>query len=97
MSSEVSATAIDEVYEEVRDRFGVLGGKIIGAGGGGFLMLYSPKENGGLEDFMAERGMPRLYYYLEREGAKIVANVASTQSMILHPRPVDSRAAATTR
>jgi D-glycero-alpha-D-manno-heptose-7-phosphate kinase len=87
MSPDVSATAIDELYDEVRARFGVLGGKIIGAGGGGFLMLYRPVDNGQLEDFMMARGMPRLYYDIEREGVKVVANVASTQSMRLHPRP----------
>ncbi len=37
---------------------------------------------------MHARGMPRLNYYLEREGAKTVANVSSTQSMVLHPAAV---------
>jgi D-glycero-alpha-D-manno-heptose-7-phosphate kinase len=86
MSNEISAGVVDQIYDEVRQRFGVLGGKIIGAGGGGFLMLYSPRVNGQLEDFMMSRGMPRLYYNVEREGCKVVANVASTQSMRLHPR-----------
>ncbi len=86
LSDQISRTAIDALYEEVRDRFGVLGGKIIGAGGGGFLALYYPRNDGRLEDFMMQRGMPRLYYYVEREGSKVVANVSSTQSMILHPR-----------
>jgi D-glycero-alpha-D-manno-heptose-7-phosphate kinase len=85
MSEKISVTLCDQIYEEVRERFGVLGGKIIGAGGGGFLMLYCAKDGRRLEDFMQSRGMPRLYYHLEREGAKTVANVASTQSMILHP------------
>jgi D-glycero-alpha-D-manno-heptose-7-phosphate kinase len=76
---------IDEVYDEVRRRFGVLGGKVMGAGGGGFLALFCPTNDGRLEDFMTRLGMPRLYYYVEREGSKVVANVASTQSMILHP------------
>jgi D-glycero-alpha-D-manno-heptose-7-phosphate kinase len=94
LSDQISTTWIDQLYEEVRESYGVLGGKIIGAGGGGFLMLYCPSTSGKLEDFMASRGLPRLYYGLEREGAKVVANVASTQSMILHsavsptpPRP----------
>ena len=39
LSSAVSPGGVDELYDEVRARFGVLGGKIIGAGGGGFLML----------------------------------------------------------
>ncbi len=85
MSGKISASAWDQIYDEARERFGVLGGKIMGAGGGGFLMLYCPADGRALEDFMRERGMPRLYYDLEREGAKTVANVSSTQSMIIHP------------
>jgi D-glycero-alpha-D-manno-heptose-7-phosphate kinase len=85
LSDKISVTWIDQLYDEVRTSYGVLGGKLIGAGGGGFLMLYSPSTSGKLEDFMMARGLPRLYYNLEREGSKVVANVASTQSMILHP------------
>ena len=48
-------------------------------------MLYYPSTSRKLEDFMQSRGLPRLSYNLEREGTKVVANVASTQSMILHP------------
>jgi len=86
MSLDVTYTKIDSLYDEVQSRFGVLGGKIVGAGGGGFLMLYSPRTGRELEDFMQKKGMPRLYYHVEREGTKVVANVSSTQSMILHPR-----------
>ena len=85
MSDKISVRWIDELYDEVRACYGVLGGKIIGAGGGGFLMLYCPTGSRRLEDFMRSRGLPRLYYNLEREGTKVVANVASTQWMILHP------------
>jgi D-glycero-alpha-D-manno-heptose-7-phosphate kinase len=90
MSEKISVSLCDEIYTEVRERFGVLGGKIVGAGGGGFLMLYCPRDGRRLEDFMRSRGMPRLYYYLEREGAKTVANVTSTQSMIIHPELIFS-------
>ena len=96
MSEKISVGWIDELYDEVRACCGVLGGKIIGAGGGGFLMLYCPSISRKLEDFMLSRGLPRVNYNLEREGTKVVANVASTQSMILHPtvtaasRPVDA-------
>ena len=85
LSEGISIKWIDELYEEVRARCSVLGGKLIGAGGGGFLMLYCSNTSRKLEDFMVSRGLPRLYYNLEREGTKVVANVASTQSMILHP------------
>jgi D-glycero-alpha-D-manno-heptose-7-phosphate kinase len=86
LSDKVRVSVCDQIYEYVRQQFSVLGGKIIGAGGGGFLMLYCPHNGRPLEDFMASRGMARLYYDVEREGVKTVANVSSTQSMILHPK-----------
>lgn len=39
MSDRISNAEIDEMYEEAR-KAGAIGGKITGAGGGGFLMLY---------------------------------------------------------
>jgi D-glycero-alpha-D-manno-heptose-7-phosphate kinase len=91
MSDKITVTWIDQLYDEVRTSYRVFGGKLVGAGGGGFLMLYCPNTSGDLEDFMMSRGLPRLYYSLEREGTKVVANVASTQSMILHPTGRDGR------
>lgn len=43
MASNVSNALIDDMYGAAR-RAGALGGKILGAGGGGFLMLYVPEE-----------------------------------------------------
>ncbi|HEU4522804.1 MAG TPA: galactokinase [Thermoanaerobaculia bacterium] len=75
MSSKISFSLVDEIYDDVRARFGVLGGKIIGAGGGGFLMLYCPAHPAALERYMAERGMPRMHYTIEPEGTKVVAQM----------------------
>lgn len=88
MSSKISLSRVDTVYEEVRERFGVLGGKIIGAGGGGFLMLYCPRHHGALERFMDEQGMPRMHYTVEPEGTKVVAQMGpgaltATRSLVL--------------
>jgi D-glycero-alpha-D-manno-heptose-7-phosphate kinase len=41
LSSLISNDDIDAIYEEAR-RHGALGGKILGAGGGGYLMLFAP-------------------------------------------------------
>jgi D-glycero-alpha-D-manno-heptose-7-phosphate kinase len=79
MSPKISLGAVDELYETVRARFGVLGGKIIGAGGGGFLMLYCPSNHQPLMAFMERHSMPRLRYTIEFEGAKVVANVFNSQ------------------
>jgi D-glycero-alpha-D-manno-heptose-7-phosphate kinase len=75
LSKKISWSGVDEIYDEVRSRFGVLGGKVIGAGGGGFLMLYSSKHHARLERFMAEHGMPRMHYTVEPEGTKVVAQM----------------------
>ncbi len=39
MSDKISSPVIDEMYEEAR-KAGAIGGKISGAGGGGFMMIY---------------------------------------------------------
>lgn len=85
LSDRISWTKIDEIYQTVRTQYCVLGGKVIGAGGGGFLLLYCPSGHDRLDRFMAAQGMPRLHYTLEPEGSKVVANVGSTKSMLFHP------------
>ena len=75
LSSKISFRKVDEIYDAVRERFGVLGGKIIGAGGGGFLMLYSTQNHAALERFMEECGMPRMHYTVEPEGTKVVGQL----------------------
>ena len=64
--------------------FGGLGVKILGAGGGGFLLLYCPKEHKKLEQYMLSLGMPRLHYTIEMEGSKVIANMATNKSMVFH-------------
>jgi len=43
LSSEISNSHVDEVYAAARAA-GALGGKLLGAGGGGFMLLYVPLE-----------------------------------------------------
>lgn len=43
MASMISNPTIDQMYEDARSA-GALGGKILGAGGGGYLLLYVPFE-----------------------------------------------------
>ncbi|MEX1183117.1 MAG: galactokinase [Gemmatimonadota bacterium] len=81
LSPRVSLSRVDALYEHVRREHGVLGGKIVGAGGGGFLMLYCPGDHRRLEQFMVSQGMPRLHYAVEHEGAKVVANLSSAPAL----------------
>ena len=41
MSSKITNPQIDELYEEAL-KAGALGGKLLGAGGGGYLLMYCP-------------------------------------------------------
>ena len=43
MSNMMSSPSIDEIYQFAMDQ-GALGGKVMGAGGGGFFMFYVPTE-----------------------------------------------------
>ena len=75
LSPGVSLTVLDELYDETRKRFGVLGGKIIGAGGGGFLMLYTPDTGRELDEYMAGHQMPRIGYFPSMQGSKVVSDM----------------------
>ena len=72
LSSRISIPGIDELYSEIKKRFGVLGSKVSGAGGGGFFMVYAPKHHAELDEFMIRHGLTRMHYGVDREGAKIL-------------------------
>ncbi len=72
LSSNVSNREIDAMYEIARTH-GALGGKIAGAGGGGFLLCYCPRHRQDeLREAMSRyREMPFLF---EPDGSKIIFN-----------------------
>ena len=72
LSSAISWPHIDQLYDHVRAHFGVTGGKVIGAGGGGFLMLFTPGPGEALEAYMTAQHMPRLRYGIDRQGARVL-------------------------
>jgi len=43
LSNKISNPVIDEIYERAK-RIGVIGGKLLGAGGGGFMLFFAPPE-----------------------------------------------------
>ena len=72
MASKISNDLLDEMYEGARQA-GALGGKITGAGGGGFLLLYCPHERQGA----VREGLKHLQefpFQLERDGTKVIFN-----------------------
>jgi len=50
---------------------GALGGKVIGAGGGGFLMFYA-RDKKGLRKAMREAGLPEVKFKFDYEGTKLI-------------------------
>jgi D-glycero-alpha-D-manno-heptose-7-phosphate kinase len=57
---------VDELYELAR-RNGAIGGKLVGAGGGGFLLLYTNRPDD-LRNAMAEVGAPELPFEFDFQG-----------------------------
>ena len=84
LSSKVTVSVVEQLYEHVRAEYGVLGGKVAGAGGGGFWMLYCPKNGARLASFLATQGLSRLHYSAELEGSRVIANVLKSYSGHFH-------------
>lgn len=74
LSPKVSSSDVDAIYKAAKTMYGVLGGKIIGAGGGGFLLLYTNQQHGKLEQYMKNLGMPRLRYTVSHTGSTVLGN-----------------------
>ncbi|MBI4550386.1 MAG: sugar kinase [Candidatus Omnitrophica bacterium] len=75
LSAKISDPFIDECYE-IALKNGAVGGKIMGAGGGGFFMFYCPRDRTSLIDAMQARGLMWMPFRFEFQGAKIVANLS---------------------
>jgi D-glycero-alpha-D-manno-heptose-7-phosphate kinase len=73
LASRISNSSIDEMYERAVNA-GATGGKVAGAGGGGFMMLYCPPERqNAVRDALAD--VRELPFNLERDGTKVIFNV----------------------
>jgi len=75
LSNKVSSSQIDEWYAEAR-KAGALGGKIMGAGGGGWFMFYVPKNKGKFRERMAEIGLDERRVRFDWEGTKLLINLS---------------------
>jgi D-glycero-alpha-D-manno-heptose-7-phosphate kinase len=69
-SGGMSNAKINEWYDLARAN-GALGGKLIGAGGGGFLMFYA-QEKTRLRNAMAKAGLQEVRFRFDFEGTKLV-------------------------
>jgi D-glycero-alpha-D-manno-heptose-7-phosphate kinase len=70
-SAGMSNEKINEWYDHAMVS-GALGGKVIGAGGGGFLMFYAGDKQR-LRHAMREKGLQEVRFRFDFEGTKILA------------------------
>ena len=71
LSKQISNLKIDDAYE-VACRAGALGGKLLGAGGGGFLLIYAnPEYHNNISSELA--ALPRVKFKFENSGSTILS------------------------
>jgi D-glycero-alpha-D-manno-heptose-7-phosphate kinase len=73
-SGKISDANLDRWYETVKN-CGGLGGKIMGAGGGGFFMFFCPNlSKAKVRKALAEEGLREMAYDFDYQGAKVLVN-----------------------
>jgi D-glycero-alpha-D-manno-heptose-7-phosphate kinase len=70
-SSRISNDRIDEWYELGRKN-GAVGGKLVGAGGGGFLLFYA-RDRLALREAMAREGLEEVRFTFDHDGSQLIA------------------------
>jgi D-glycero-alpha-D-manno-heptose-7-phosphate kinase len=75
LASKMSDDVLDQHYAAARAA-GAIGGKLIGAGGGGFFMLYTrPQERRRVWETLSARGLRPLRFRFDLDGARIALNL----------------------
>jgi len=74
VSSKISNPRIDQLYELAR-RGGALGGKITGAGGGGFLLVYCERDRQqSVRGALSAEGIQEMAFAFDNQGAQVIVN-----------------------
>lgn len=74
LSDKVSSTQIDKWYNEAK-KMGALGGKIMGAGGGGWFIFYVNNNKTAFREKMKKIGLEEKRVRFEWEGTKVLVNL----------------------
>ncbi len=78
LASNMAGSVIDEHYEAAR-KAGAIGGKLMGAGGGGFFMFYvRAVDRRRVQEVLAARGLRPMRFRFDFDGARIMANFHRT-------------------
>lgn len=73
ISAKMSNPHFDKIYEVAKGN-GALGGKISGAGGGGFFLFYVEERHGKFSEAMKSLGLREMKYRFDFEGTKVLVN-----------------------
>jgi D-glycero-alpha-D-manno-heptose-7-phosphate kinase len=73
ISAKMSNPHFDRIYEIAKEN-GALGGKISGAGGGGFFVFYVEEKHGKFSELMKSLGLREMKYHFDFEGTKVLVN-----------------------
>lgn len=69
LASEISNLLIDEYYNKAL-KAGAIGGKLLGAGGGGFLLLYAPESK--RKSIKEQIGIPEMPIRFDKQGSAVI-------------------------
>jgi D-glycero-alpha-D-manno-heptose-7-phosphate kinase len=73
-SRKVSTPRIEQLLS-LAEQHGALGGKITGAGGGGFLLFYcEPAYQAAVREALKAEGVPEMAFAFDMQGAQAVVN-----------------------
>ena len=73
ISTKMTNPEFDKIYEGALHA-GATGGKISGAGGGGFFTFYVPGDQRKLREAMRQFGLREMRYRLDFEGSKVLVD-----------------------
>jgi D-glycero-alpha-D-manno-heptose-7-phosphate kinase len=74
ITDSMTTDSVDSWYSIAR-RNGALGGKLVGAGGGGFLMLFCQDGRQKVRAALAREGLTEMRFRFDFEGSKVIYNV----------------------
>lgn len=85
LAPSLSTSFIDECYALALEH-GASGGKITGAGGGGFLMLYCLEDaQNAVTQALEDHGLKRMSFRFDQQGAIVLLNVANFNHLWVAP------------
>ena len=70
----MTTNQVDSWYSTAREN-GAIGGKLVGAGGGGFLMLYCEEKREKVRAALAKHGLREMRFRFDFDGSKVIYNV----------------------